>query len=389
MRLKLKIGLLFLSIIILSLPTRAQEFIPVVCAGSEATYYVPNTEGSTYFWEIEGASPSNYEIIGNGNDSITVKWGFLAESFTLKVTETTTNGCEGEFEVTGIINTPFVSLGPDLIYCVGEPMELNPDYNAEAAAAFEWYSQSTGSDVIISSSPIFTLDPAREDEFVFKYYENVPYNGLYNGDPGLLVCTNSDTVITYVRDYPNVNLPGDTVLCGSQELELDALDGINTDIFDNLFVNWYVDDLDNQVESGQYYYAEGGEKDVIAEVQQVWNIENAITAYCTSYDTLHVERCSAEDLFVARAFMPDAAQHSENATWTIRNSENAELNMVLEVYNRWGARVYYFEGAYNNDWDGKTNSGQPLPMDSYFYIIKIQVDSDEWVTKQGTVTIVR
>lgn len=390
MRLKLKIELLLLSIItLLSLPTRAQEFVPVVCAGSESQYYVPNTFGSSYLWEVEGASASNYEIIGNGNDTITIKWGFLAESFTLKVTETTIVGCTGEFEVTGIINTPFVSLGPDLIYCVGEPMELNPDYNAEAAAAYEWYSQTTGSNVVISNSPIFSLDVAREDQFAFKYSENVPYTGTYNGNQGLLVCTNTDTIVTYVRDYPNVNLPNDTILCGSQEIELDALSGIDQSIFDNLFVNWYVDDLDNQVESGQYYYAEAGEKDIIAEVQQIWNIENAISTYCTSYDTLHVERCSAEDLFVARAFMPDAAQHGENKYWTIKNAEGAELNMSIEVYNRWGQRVFFFEGVYENNWDGSTNNGQPLPMDSYYYIISIELLEGDWIKKQGTVTIVR
>lgn len=373
---------------------RPQDFIPVVCAGSEVMYYAPGWEGSTFLWEVEGVSSNNYEIIGNGNDTITIRWGFQPETFTLKVTETSEYGCEGNtIEVTGVINTPFVHLGSDLIYCVGEPLELDPEYNAEAVDLIEWYSRSTGSDVILSNQPLFTLNEARQDSFMLKVYENVNYTELYSGNAGVLVCTNSDTIRTYVRDYPNVNLqPRDTVLCGSQELEINALRGVDESVFDNLFINWYHDDINSDIqEMGQYHTVGPGEKDVIAEVTQIWNIEDAISKACTTYDTLQIERCSAEELFVARAFMPEAAKNEDNRIWTIRNAIGADLNMIIEVYNRWGARVWYHEGPYSDDkrWDGTSLSGKKLPMDSYYYIISIEIVPNEWIKKQGTVTIVR
>ena len=51
--------------------------------------------------------------------------------------------------------------------------------------------------------------------------------------------------------------------------------------------------------------------------------------------------------------------------------------------------MFFFEGVYENNWDGTTSNGQPLPMDSYYYIISIELLEGDWIKKQGTVTIVR
>ena len=40
----------------------------------------------------------------------------------------------------------------------------------------------------------------------------------------------------------------------------------------------------------------------------------------------------------------------------------------LRVYNRWGDEVWYSNGAYNNDWDGRNSNGVALP-DATYYII--------------------
>jgi gliding motility-associated-like protein len=42
----------------------------------------------------------------------------------------------------------------------------------------------------------------------------------------------------------------------------------------------------------------------------------------------------------------------------------------LEIFNRYGTKVYSFSGNYTNQWGGLTNEGKDLPDGTYFYSIK-------------------
>jgi len=44
---------------------------------------------------------------------------------------------------------------------------------------------------------------------------------------------------------------------------------------------------------------------------------------------------------------------------------------LLEIYNRWGVKVYEKE-AYKNEWHGQNQNGNPLPDATYFYYIKLK-----------------
>jgi gliding motility-associated-like protein len=73
-----------------------------------------------------------------------------------------------------------------------------------------------------------------------------------------------------------------------------------------------------------------------------------------------------------------------NDTWIITGLE-LYPNATVQVYDRWGKRVYYSEG-YPRPWDGTTNDGKVLPMDSYHYIINLNNDQDPII---GNITIVK
>jgi gliding motility-associated-like protein len=60
--------------------------------------------------------------------------------------------------------------------------------------------------------------------------------------------------------------------------------------------------------------------------------------------------------------------------------------MVIEIYDRWGKRIYLSEPGYPVPWDGRSMHGVDMPMDSYHYIIKPGKGYEEVV---GTITIVR
>ena len=62
----------------------------------------------------------------------------------------------------------------------------------------------------------------------------------------------------------------------------------------------------------------------------------------------------------------------------------------IEIFNRWGDRLFLFEGTgfeyslTSNRWNGK-NGGKELPMGSYVFIVKI-ADKDPI---NGVVSIIR
>ena len=57
---------------------------------------------------------------------------------------------------------------------------------------------------------------------------------------------------------------------------------------------------------------------------------------------------------------------------------------IVEVYDRWGKRVFHSVG-YTEQWDGIFN-GKELPMDSYYYVIRLNNLLDPII---GNITIVR
>jgi gliding motility-associated-like protein len=73
-----------------------------------------------------------------------------------------------------------------------------------------------------------------------------------------------------------------------------------------------------------------------------------------------------------------------NDTWEITGIEFYP-NATIEVYDRWGRRVYYSQRGYPEPWDGKKD-GEVLPMDSYHYIIKLDKNKEPII---GNITIVK
>jgi gliding motility-associated-like protein len=56
----------------------------------------------------------------------------------------------------------------------------------------------------------------------------------------------------------------------------------------------------------------------------------------------------------------------------------------LEVFGRWGGRLYYGESG----WDG-TYQGQKVPPGTYLYVLKLKLEDGSTKTVEGTVTLIR
>jgi len=76
-----------------------------------------------------------------------------------------------------------------------------------------------------------------------------------------------------------------------------------------------------------------------------------------------------------------------NDKWTIPHAIEYGEKIEVQVFNRWGQRIFYSKGyGGSNEWDG-TYKGKPLPVGTFYYIITLDDGKTEPLT--GTVTIIR
>ena len=62
--------------------------------------------------------------------------------------------------------------------------------------------------------------------------------------------------------------------------------------------------------------------------------------------------------------------------------------LYVEIYNRWGKRVYHWQGP-QGFWDGKGYNSELLPEGVYFFVMEaVGKDGSEY-TEKGSVTLVR
>ena len=118
-----------------------------------------------------------------------------------------------------------------------------------------------------------------------------------------------------------------------------------------------------------------------------WYLLTAIsTDACLETDSIFVNFIANVD--ASDGFSPNG--DGINDTWSIENIDNFPNNLV-QVFTRWGVKVYMQKGYVNNDpdkcWDGRTENGSDLPTGTYYYIIHTNEPGYKVMT--GPVTIVR
>jgi gliding motility-associated-like protein len=105
---------------------------------------------------------------------------------------------------------------------------------------------------------------------------------------------------------------------------------------------------------------------------------------CISSDTLNVYMAREIDIIYS-GFTPN--EDGYNDTWHIPYAADYGDKLEVEIFNRWGERVFHSRGyGADQEWDGKFK-GKDLPIGTYYYIIKIHDTSYEPIT--GAVTIIR
>jgi hypothetical protein len=92
---------------------------------------------------------------------------------------------------------------------------------------------------------------------------------------------------------------------------------------------------------------------------------------------------------IPNAFSPNG--DGIHDTWGIWDISGVPINALfpqieVEVFNRWGSRVFYSKG-YEKPWNGKSINGGDLPVGTYYYVIKF--NKQGYGAQVGSVTILR
>jgi gliding motility-associated-like protein len=107
---------------------------------------------------------------------------------------------------------------------------------------------------------------------------------------------------------------------------------------------------------------------------------------CLSTDTsLVVIKTIAREIKQLIPNMISPNDDGKNDSWRLDFIDVFFPNAEIEIYSRWGERIFKSIG-YSNAWDG-SYKGDPLPVGAYFYVIKLN-DVDNQVFK-GSVTLLK
>ncbi len=134
---------------------------------------------------------------------------------------------------------------------------------------------------------------------------------------------------------------------------------------------------------GSYFWSTGSDEQTayVSEPGIYW-LEIQTPCYVES-DTFELKKinCIDSDPYIPSAFTPGGL----NPLWIIAG---LEAGAKVEVFNRWGQRVFHSEDYRDNWWDG-THNGEPLPVGVYTYRIVAPLEGRDPFDRIGTVTIVR
>lgn len=106
-----------------------------------------------------------------------------------------------------------------------------------------------------------------------------------------------------------------------------------------------------------------------------------IVTNCTTTHPVNI-KIDDPNIFVPNAFSPNG--DGANDEWRIPQLAYYP-EATVEIYNRTGRIIYRSLPGYNKPWDG-TTEGKPLPVATYYYVIKL---NNELPLVSGSVTIVR
>ncbi|MBN2762401.1 MAG: gliding motility-associated C-terminal domain-containing protein, partial [Bacteroidales bacterium] len=263
-----------------------------------------------------------------------------------------------EFNLTGLISVSAFA-GNDTTICYGSTLTLNG--SGTGLDSVRWTPAGVMNNPTVTN-PSVTI--TEQTQFVYTVYNNI--------------CWDRDTVVIDV--YPLIGI--------------DIYDPTNTFVFDTTLFLLEGQTVSLEASAGferylwmpDEYISDPESRSVIcspsASIQQI--VFGITDAGCVETDTLHIVIAQTiREIF--SGFTPN--DDGYNDKWVIPHAIEYGDKIEVQVFNRWGERVFYSKGyGGTEEWDG-TFKGKPLPIGTYYYIITLDDGKSDPFT--GTVTIIR
>ena len=232
---------------------------------------------------------------------------------------------------------PALNAGVDTATCKGDNIQLG----AEGTGSFVWI-------------PAALLDNPEIRGPVATPIASTTFTVTLTDQFG---CKNSDDVIVEVREKPVANAGPDQVLVHLFETKMDAV-------------------LDHDYETGLWSLVSGtGEffdntyaKTSVSDFSPnenilIWTVNNGVCP--SSSDTVII---TVNDMIVPTLITPN--MDGKNDYLVLRGFVNMG-RIELLIFDRRGVRVYK-NGDYKNNWDGVDYNHDPLPDDTYFFVLRTE-----------------
>lgn len=113
-------------------------------------------------------------------------------------------------------------------------------------------------------------------------------------------------------------------------------------------------------------------------------ILTASSGTCTSTATVVIVVEDGFTMEIPNVFTPNA--DGANDVFSIKSTGVKEIS--LQIFNRWGEKLYEFSGP-KASWDGLAPNGLQVPEGTYFYFVKATGFDDAEVEKHGSVNLFR
>jgi gliding motility-associated-like protein len=110
----------------------------------------------------------------------------------------------------------------------------------------------------------------------------------------------------------------------------------------------------------------------------------ASSGSCTSTSSVVIVVEDGFSLEIPNVFTPNS--DGANDLFTVKSTGVKEIS--LQIFNRWGEKLYEFTGP-KASWDGLSPNGLQVPEGTYFFFIKATGFDSSEVEKQGTINLFR
>lgn len=242
-------------------------------------------------------------------------------------------------------------LPEDGVFCSGDeiPLEVSPENCAGGGCEIFWSNGQSGEAILLKVDSLASVSVLAED---------------------LNTCVATDTLYYKVLPSPSAILPPDTsIFKDGGELFLNVFQ-------ENATFDWNI-----------------GDQTPFVTVTKSGNYAVTVTADngCTASDDINVCACDERLLFIPNVFQPDGDIF--NDTWFVQSKPGAiEEIELLEIYDRWGHRVFRTEHAMPNSktfgWDGYDRGLRCVPG-VYTFAMRVRFSAVRSETLFGTVTLIR